>query len=104
MDIYTTIENIEKYDLALDIHITSRPTTNQNYDQHKFCNIELMNEAQFLKLLSTLNVEQRAIYDVIMYWKEVHANDPIHLFLTSGARTSKTFTLQLHCLRISTLL
>ena len=48
MDIYTTNENIEKYNLALDIHTTPCPTTNQNYDQYKFCNIELMNEAQFL--------------------------------------------------------
>ena len=80
---------------ALNIHNTPRPTTNQNYDLHKFCNIELMNEAQFFILLGILNVEQRAIYDDLMYLKKIHSNDPIHLFLVDGAGTNKTFILQI---------
>ena len=48
MDVYTTNENLEKYNVALDIHIKSHRTTNQNSNQYKFHNIELMNKAQFL--------------------------------------------------------
>ena len=42
-----------------------------------------------------MNIEQRAIYDDLMYRKCINSNDPIHLFLTGGAGTGKTFTLQL---------
>ena len=47
MDVYTTNENIEKYDLSLNIHIKLHFTTNQILNQNNFCNIELMNQAQF---------------------------------------------------------
>ena len=46
-------------------------------------------------MLGRLNIEQRAIYDDIMYRKRIKPNDSIHLFLTDGAGTGKTFTLQL---------
>jgi hypothetical protein len=42
-----------------------------------------------------LNIEQKAIYDDLMYRKRINSNDPIHLFLVGGARIGKTFTLQL---------
>lgn len=42
-----------------------------------------------------MNIEQRAIYDDLMYRKRINSNDPIHLFLIGGAGTGKTFTLQL---------
>ena len=46
-------------------------------------------------MLSRLNIEQRVIYDNIMYRIRIKPNDPIHFFLTGGAGTSKTFILQL---------
>ena len=97
METYTSNEPIEKYDLALDIHVKPRlsHTSYQTSDQHKFRNVDLMEKEQFFELLGRLNIEQRAIYDDIMYRKRIKSNDSIHLFLTGGADTGKTFTLQL---------
>jgi chromosomal replication initiation ATPase DnaA len=53
-----------------------------------------MKDEEYFKILRLLNEEQRAIFDDIMYKKRVFANEPIYLFLTGGAGTGKTFTLQ----------
>ncbi len=97
MEVYTSNESIDKYDLALDIHVKPRlgNTSCQSSDLHKFRNVDLMEKEQFFELLCLLNIEQRAIYDDIMYKKRIKTNDSIHLFLTGGANTGKTFTLQL---------
>ena len=97
METYTSNEPIEKYDLALDIHVKPRlsHTSYQTSDQHKFRNVDLMEKEQFFELLGRLNIEQRAIYDDIMYRIQIKPNDSIRLFLTGGADTGKTFTLQL---------
>ena len=97
METYTSNESVEKYDLALDIYVKPRVghTLYQTSDQHKFRNVDLMEKKQFFELLGRFNIEQRAIYDDIMYRKQIKPNDSIHLFLTGGANTGKTFTLQL---------
>jgi hypothetical protein len=87
--------NIEKYDLATDIII--RPQFNNTYKnkiQDSNCILELMKDEEYFKILRLLNEEQRAIFDDIMYKKRFFANEPIYLFLTGGAGTGKSFTLQ----------
>ena len=52
MEVYTSNESIEKYDLAMDIQVKPRIShiPCQNSDQHKFRNVDLMEKEQFLKL------------------------------------------------------
>ena len=59
METYTSNEPIEKYDLALDIHVKPRVshTSSQNSDQHIFRNVDLMEKEQFFKLSGHLNIE-----------------------------------------------
>ena len=44
MEVYTSNEPIDKYDLALDIHVKPRLSSPscQSSDQHKFRNVDLM--------------------------------------------------------------
>ena len=53
-----------------------------------------MKNEEYINMLRLLNKEQMAIYDVIMYKKRVHFDEPIYLFLTRGVGIGKTFTLQ----------
>ncbi len=41
-----------------------------------------------------MNNEQHLIFDDVMY-KKINRSEPIHLFITGGVNTSKTFTLML---------
>ncbi len=53
---------------------------------------ELISNEEFYFQLWKLNKEQPAIFDDCMYKKKMHPNQPMHLFLTSGAGSGKTFT------------
>ena len=87
--------NQERYDLATDIII--RPHINNTYKSitiDNSCILQVMKNEEYINILRLLNEEQRAIYDDIMYKKRVHFDEPIYLFLTGGAGSGKTFTLQ----------
>ena len=87
--------NQERYDLATNIII--RSCINNTYKSITIdnnCILQVMKNEEYISMLRLLNEEQRAIYDDIMYKKRVHFDEPIYLFLTGGARTGKTFTLQ----------
>jgi hypothetical protein len=87
--------NIEKYDLATNIIIGPHfNNTYKNKIQDSNCILELMKDEEYFKILRLLNEEKRAIFDDIMYKKRIYANEPIYLFLTRGAGTGKTFSLQ----------
>ena len=84
-----------RYDLATDIIV--RPGINNTYKSITIddnCILQVMKNEEYINMLQLLNEEQRAIYDDILYKKGVHFDEPIYLFLTGGAGTGKTFTLQ----------
>ena len=83
-------------DLSMDI--TKRPTivSLKPIDTIVFCQPQdLLDEELYKSLLCQSNEEQRAIFDDVMYYKNVHPNKPLHLFLTGGAGTGKIFCLKL---------
>jgi hypothetical protein len=54
---------------------------------------QIMPTHEFHSLFQKLNNEQCFIFDDVMYRKKQNPNEPIHLFITGGASTNKTFTL-----------
>jgi len=97
----TNTLRIEKYDLKNDFIIHSCNTFDcktQNFEDDGFTilsNSMIMDELEYWSMFRQLNKEQRLIFDNIMYRKHMYFNITIHVFLTRGARTSKTFTLKL---------
>ncbi len=55
----------------------------------------MMENFEYRILLRQLNEEQRLIFEDVMHRKKLYLYPLIHLFLTRGAGTSKTFTLKL---------
>jgi hypothetical protein len=55
----------------------------------------MMEEFEYLILFKQLNEEKRLIFDDIIHRKQLYPYSLIHLFLTRGAQTNKTFTLKL---------
>jgi hypothetical protein len=54
-----------------------------------------MDESKYQSMLRQLNEEKKLIFDNIMYRKQMYHNIQIHIFLTGGVGTNKTFTLKL---------
>jgi hypothetical protein len=54
----------------------------------------MMKEFEYFSLFRQLNEKQRLIFDDIIYRKQLYFDTLICLFLTRGARISKTFTLK----------
>jgi hypothetical protein len=65
---------------------------NENFTKSSYS--IMMEEFEYRILLRQLNEEQILIFDVVMHIKQLYPYPMIHLFLTRGARTSKTFTLK----------
>ena len=53
---------------------------------------QIMNKIDYFNLRQTLNTEQQMIVKDIIIKKQKDRATPIHLFLTGGAGTGKTFT------------
>jgi len=50
---------------------------------------------EFHSLLQKKNIDQFFIFDYVMFRKKQNPNEPLHLFITGGAGTGKTFMLML---------
>jgi hypothetical protein len=97
----TNTLHIEKYDLKTDFiihsknknHKPTRPTQDESFTTSAYP--MMMEESEYRYLLRQLNDEERLIFDDFMHKKRLYPHEPIHLFLTGGTGTRKTFTLKL---------
>ena len=89
----TDCTNVESYNINHEYFVSSQSGALTTPDSNDFiAQDHILSLQEYYSLPRKKNKEQRHIFDDVMYIKKQKSEEPIHLFITGGADTSKTFT------------